>query len=132
MNQSSRDSGPLHHAAVHVVVICLFGWVSLVGVEQRHGGAGGGMETEGSGRGQTGQLLKIRLNDASASELKLLPSIGASMADRMLRYRQRHGDFESWSDLQKIVGMGPSTIHTIRPYCELDGAAETSGRHGSR
>lgn len=138
MTQMDRVAGPLHDAAVPLVIICLFGWASLLWLEpvpsgdQRGGNQRGGNQQRGGEQVRANRefsplgpepLLKISLNDASASELELLPNIGPQMAARMLRYRQQNGDFESWSDLQKVAGMGPSTARAIRPYCDLSAAA---------
>ncbi|TWT64639.1 ComEA family DNA-binding protein [Allorhodopirellula solitaria] len=65
-------------------------------------------------------LIRLRLNDATAQELGLLPQIGPKMAERIIRYRRAQPSMESWADIESIPGMGPSTIQTIRPWCAID------------
>lgn len=57
----------------------------------------------------------LPLNEATALQLQLLPSIGPKMAERILQYRGVHGPFKSLEELQKVRGIGVRTIEKLRP-----------------
>ncbi|MCC6661689.1 MAG: helix-hairpin-helix domain-containing protein [Phycisphaerales bacterium] len=57
----------------------------------------------------------LDLNTASAAQLELLPSIGPSLARRIVEYRGANGKFGSVSDLDKVSGIGPLTLEKVRP-----------------
>ncbi len=57
----------------------------------------------------------LPLNEATALQLQLLPSIGPKMAERILQYRGAHGPFKSLEELQKVRGIGVRTIEKLRP-----------------
>ena len=57
----------------------------------------------------------LPLNEATALQLQLLPSIGPKMAERILQYRGVHGPFKTLEELQKVRGIGVRTIEKLRP-----------------
>ena len=57
----------------------------------------------------------LPLNEATALQLQLLPSIGPKMAERILQYRGAHGPFKTLEELQKVRGIGVRTIEKLRP-----------------
>lgn len=58
-------------------------------------------------------LQKIDINRAEPWLLEALPGIGATIAQRIVDYRQQNGPFRSTSDLLKINGMGTNTYKQI-------------------
>ena len=60
--------------------------------------------------------LKININKASQSELETLPGIGASIALKIINYRNEHGNFSSIEDIKKISGIGNSKFEEIKNY----------------
>lgn len=60
------------------------------------------------------QARRIDINSASAGELELLPRIGPALAGRILEDRQEHGSFASVEALQRVRGIGPKTIESLR------------------
>lgn len=69
-------------------------------------------------------LIRLRLNEATADELGLLPQIGPKMADRIIRFRNSQPTIRSWAEFEDISGMGPATIQTIRPWCTIDSVTD--------
>lgn len=63
-----------------------------------------------------GVARKIDLNTASAAELDLLPSIGPTLAARIIADREANGPFGSLDDLDRVPGIGPKTIAKLVPY----------------
>lgn len=60
--------------------------------------------------------LQIDLNEAAWPELTLLPEISGTMAQRIVEYRERSGNFRVLADVQQVKGIGPRTFARIRPY----------------
>ena len=56
----------------------------------------------------------LDLNRASKSELRLIPGISEALAQRIVDYRERNGDFRSIEELRKVTGIGPKTLERIR------------------
>ena len=60
--------------------------------------------------------FRLDVNTASAAELDLLPNIGATRAQQIIRERQR-GAFVSPEDLaHRIKGIGDKTVAKMKPY----------------
>ena len=64
----------------------------------------------------------IDLNTATARELELLPSIGPTMAERIIAYRETNGPFASIDDVENVPGIGPKTLESIRPMATVAGS----------
>jgi len=71
-------------------------------------------------QGQTQRPLYLDLNQASAAELRLLPTIGPQLASRIVRFREMHGEFRTWKDVQRVSGIGPATLAAIRPWAGFE------------
>jgi competence protein ComEA len=63
--------------------------------------------------------VKIPINSAWTEELELLPGIGPSLANRIVAYREEHGDFKRIEDLKKVKGIGDKVLKQINPYVKL-------------
>ena len=60
----------------------------------------------------------VNINTAKESDLKKLPRIGPAIAKRILEYRKVYGPFKSNDDLQKVKGIGKSTLEKLKPYLQ--------------
>jgi competence protein ComEA len=58
----------------------------------------------------------IDVNVASIVELQTLPRIGPALAARIVADRIAHGPFSSLDALDRVPGVGPSTIAGLRPH----------------
>lgn len=56
----------------------------------------------------------IDVNRASASELEQLPGVGPVLAARIVADREENGPFGSVDDLERVSGIGPSVLATLR------------------
>lgn len=64
------------------------------------------------------QLRKIEreavdVNEASVEEIAEVEGIGESYAEKIVAYREEHGEFTSVEDLQEVEGIGPSRLEAI-------------------
>lgn len=57
----------------------------------------------------------LDVNAASADALRLLPRVGATIAERIIDEREQNGPFATVDDLQRVRGIGPRTVERIRP-----------------
>ena len=57
---------------------------------------------------------KININKANSTELQNLPGIGASIAEKIISYREEHGDFSDISEIKKVSGIGDSKYNEIK------------------
>ena len=68
----------------------------------------------------------VNINTAGASELALLPRVGAKAAQRIVDYRQEHGPFKKTADLMQVKGIGAKTFELMSPYLAVDGKTTLS------
>ena len=58
----------------------------------------------------------LNINTASAEELQTLPSIGPQTAQKIIQYREEHGDFSSVDALTEVKSIGEKTLEKVKPY----------------
>jgi DNA uptake protein ComE-like DNA-binding protein len=64
----------------------------------------------------TAALWTIDLNGADVAEFDLLPGVGSNRSAMIVALRaERHG-LSSGDDLRAVSGIGPITLHRIRPW----------------
>ena len=63
----------------------------------------------------------VNINTASRDELdRELEGIGVALADRIVRWRQRHGPFEKPEDIQNVPYVGIKTFEKNRHNIRVD------------
>ena len=65
----------------------------------------------------------VELNTASAPLLTRVSGIGASLAKRIVEWRNDHGAFKSRGDLKKVTGLGPKAFEQSAGFLRIRGAA---------
>ena len=66
----------------------------------------------------------LNINVASAKELQSLPSIGETMALRIVEYREKHGKFSSVEKLTEVKGIGEKTLEKLKPFISVTDYSE--------
>jgi competence ComEA-like helix-hairpin-helix protein len=61
-------------------------------------------------------LQSVDVNSAPVEELQKLPGIGPALAQRIVSFRETHGDFKEPGDVCSVRGIGPRTLDRIRAY----------------
>ena len=56
----------------------------------------------------------VNINTASSAELQTLPRIGQVMAQRIIDFREAHGNFATVDELINISGIGEPTLNSLR------------------
>jgi len=64
---------------------------------------------------------RIDINTAGKAILLQLEGIGPTLAKRIIADRARNGPFRSIDDLQRVRGIGPRKVETIRKWLTLGG-----------
>jgi competence protein ComEA len=83
---------------------------TLAETEQIQANSGQGLSA-GNTRDYEG---RININHAAKKELMELPGIGESKADRIIAYRQAHGDFTSCEEVMNVSGIGEAMFDNIK------------------
>ena len=65
----------------------------------------------------------LDINTATAEELMALPTVGQTLAKRILDYRERHGGFQSVDELLQIYGLGENHYAEIKAYVTVNPAS---------
>lgn len=58
--------------------------------------------------------LLVNINSASEEELTQIPGVGASIAKRIIEYREQNGGFSSVSEIMNVKGIGKSKFETMK------------------
>ena len=56
----------------------------------------------------------VDINRANADELDTLPGIGPAMAQRIIDYRQEHGEFKSIEEIKNVRGIGEKKFEDLK------------------
>jgi len=66
---------------------------------------------------------RLDLNRATAEELTALPGVGPTLAQALVRDRERRGGFQSWEEVDAVPGVGPAKLELLRASCDLQPSA---------
>lgn len=71
----------------------------------------------------TAELLllgtRIDVNEAAPADLELIPGIGPGLARRIVEDRAHHGRFPAIEALDRVHGIGPKLMETIRRFARV-------------
>ena len=63
----------------------------------------------------------VNINTADAAQIALLPRVGKAAAQRVVDYRNQHGEFSKPTDLMQVKGFGEKTFERVRQYVAVSG-----------
>ncbi len=72
-----------------------------------------------SRRAASSQSEKVNINTATAQDFDTLPRIGATLAERIVAYRDQHGPFAGVESLLEVPGIGDLTLAGMRDKITL-------------
>jgi len=72
----------------------------------------------------TAPKAKVNINTAPASELETLPRIGPKVAQRIVDFRTKNGNFKRVEEIMKIQGIGEKVYEQIKDLITV--GAETA------
>jgi competence protein ComEA len=68
------------------------------------------------GAAQAAPTQKVDLNTATVDQLTALPGIGATLAARIVEYREKVGQFRSADELLNVKGIGEKNFQKLEPW----------------
>ena len=63
----------------------------------------------------------VNINTADATQLTLLPRVGAKAAERIIAWRTDHGEFKKPTDLMQVKGFGDKSFELVSDYIAVSG-----------
>lgn len=67
-------------------------------------------------------MAVVNINTGTVAELEALHGIGAKKAQAIVDYRTKNGAFKRVEDLEKVKGIGKSTVAKLRKDLTVGGA----------
>jgi len=62
----------------------------------------------------------ININTSTADELTVLPGIGPSLAEKIVTYREGHGQFKAIEDIMDVPGIGPAKFDQMKDLIAVE------------
>ena len=66
------------------------------------------------------ESLKVGINSSAKEELTNIPGVGEVLAERIVEYRDAHGNFYAIEDLLEVEGIGAKKLEKIKEYIDLE------------
>jgi competence ComEA-like helix-hairpin-helix protein len=98
-----------------IATLCLFALVALAFYGWAHGGLSGRLIDIDHADHHTVEF-KVDVNSAGETELANIPEVGQGLAERIVEYRQQHGQFQTLEELRHVRGIGPKTFERMKAY----------------
>jgi competence protein ComEA len=83
------------------------------------GGCSGVIITSMDSRKRLVLGIPIALNEARVEDLAMIPGISQGLSHRIIKFRESHGPFKTWNDLERVKGIGPKRMEKFRSYLSL-------------
>ena len=68
----------------------------------------------------------LNINTATQAQFEALPGLGAKVAERILEYRQKNGNFKKVEDLMNVKGIGEKSFLKLKPLLTVGQKADTA------
>jgi len=74
-----------------------------------------------------GSTAPVNINTATQAQLEALPGLGSAVAQRIVEYREKNGNFKKLEDLMNVKGIGEKSFLKLKPLITVSQKADTSG-----
>jgi len=92
--------------------------------------AAGGSARASSSKSPAAPSSPININTATQAQFESLPGIGPKVAQRIVEYRQKNGQFKKIEDLMNVKGIGEKSFVKLKPYLTVSEKATNPGTTG--
>ena len=69
----------------------------------------------------------VNLNTATQAQLEALPGLGSAVAQRIVEYREKNGNFKKIEDLMNVKGIGEKSFLKLKPLLTISDKADRAG-----
>ena len=69
----------------------------------------------------------LNINTATSAQLETLPGLGKAVAERIVEYRDKNGNFKKVEDLMNVKGIGEKSFLKLKPLITVNQKADPSG-----
>ncbi|MHB8809573.1 MAG: helix-hairpin-helix domain-containing protein [Desulfobulbaceae bacterium] len=76
-------------------------------------------------------MSRININRATLKELTKLPGVGNALAERILKHRERIGEFKEVEDLEHVSGISAALMRRLRDLTTIADESEPAGENGT-
>lgn len=66
----------------------------------------------------------VNINTADADELDCLPGIGKGLAENIIEFREKNGDFQSVDEVANVKGISEKIFKRIKHYIYVKGSVK--------
>ena len=66
-------------------------------------------------------IIKININTATLDELQMLPVVGKTIAENIIRYREKYGKFVDIIEIRYVDGITKDLYEKIEKYLTIGG-----------
>jgi competence protein ComEA len=109
-----------------VLLLAVLAMAVVPAAAQSQKAAGGSTRTSAS-KSTPAPSGPININTATEAQFESLPGIGPKVAQRILEYRQKNGQFKKIEDLMNVKGIGEKSFLKLKPYLTVSEKATTAG-----
>jgi competence protein ComEA len=68
----------------------------------------------------------LNINTATQAQFEALPGLGAKVAERIIEYRQKNGNFKKVEDLMNVKGIGEKSFLKLKPLLTVSQKADAA------
>ena len=68
----------------------------------------------------------LNINTATQAQFEALPGLGAKVAERIIEYRQKNGNFKKVEDLMNVKGIGEKSFLKLKPLLVVQQKADAA------
>jgi len=80
-----------------------------------------------SAKGAPTASAPLNINTATLAQLETLPGLGRAVAERIVEYRDKNGNFKKVEDLMNVKGIGEKSFLKLKPLITVTQKAEPAG-----